>query len=79
MSFSWEGALSSRFLRIFEKVDGVYNACEILPGDMEVHGGGMYSCMSQETLDMVEIGSRLQEVCGKTVSEGVDRCLLFDP
>jgi len=79
MSFSWEGALLSRFLRIFEKVDGVSNACEILSGYMEINGGGSWSCMSQETLDMVEIGSSLQEVCSKTVSEGVDRGLLFDP
>jgi len=64
---------------VFQEVDGADNACEILSGHMEINGGGMYSCVPQETLDMVEIGSRLQEVCGKTVSEGVDRCLLFDP
>ena len=66
---------------VFDAIAGVAGEdffAQVLTVEMEIDLGGGYALVTQQSLHTAEVGTALEEVGGKGMTEGVRRYLLLD-
>lgn len=60
----WDG----RFFGQFQRIDGAHDIGQVLAGHMEIDRGRSHARVSHEPLDVIDVATAFQKVCGKAVA-----------